>query len=73
MVVRTFPRMMAQASREAELSPGDLIGSGPVGTGCIRELSPEATGGWLKAGNIVELEIERVGKLRTRVAERPAL
>jgi len=67
----TFPKMIAQASRDADLFPGDLIGSGTVGTGCILELGPENTGGWLKAGDLVELEIERIGTLRTKIAVRP--
>ncbi|MEY2538200.1 MAG: hypothetical protein QOG67_1940 [Verrucomicrobiota bacterium] len=66
----TFPKMIAHASRDADLFPGDLIGSGTVGTGCILELSPEHTGGWLKPGDTVELEIERIGILRTKIAQR---
>ena len=66
----TFPRMIAHASRDADLFPGDLIGSGTVGMGCILELTPEATNGWLKPGDVVELEIERLGKLRNRIAAR---
>src|SRR5713101_3167267 len=68
----SFPKMIAQASRDADLFPGDLIGSGTVGSGCILELGPENTGGWLKPGDTVELEIERLGVLRTRIAERSA-
>lgn len=67
-----WPKLIAQASRDAELFPGDLIGSGTVGTGCILELGPENTGGWLKPGDVVELEIERLGVLRTPIVERPA-
>ena len=67
----TFPRMIAHASRDADLFPGDLIGSGTVGTGCILELTPEATNGWLKPGDAIELEIERLGKLRNKVVARP--
>jgi fumarylacetoacetate (FAA) hydrolase len=67
----TFPRMIAQASRDADLFPGDLLGSGTVGWGCILELGPENTGGWLKAGDVVELEIERIGRLRTKIAAQP--
>jgi fumarylacetoacetate (FAA) hydrolase len=67
----TFPRMIAHAARDAELFPGDLISSGTVGAGCILELTPEATNGWLKPGDVVELEIERLGKLRTKIAARP--
>ncbi len=67
-----WPQVIAQASRDAELFVGDLIGSGTVGSGCILELGPETTGGWLKPGDVVELEIERLGVLRNVVVARPA-
>ncbi len=67
----TWPQILAHASRDTELRPGDVIGSGTVGTGCILELTPEAVGGWLKPGNVVELTIERLGTLRNPVVERP--
>jgi len=66
----TIPQMIAHASRDVELFPGDLIGTGPVGNGCILELGPENTGGWLKPGDVVELTIERIGVLRTRIVAR---
>lgn len=66
----TIPRMIAHASRDVELFPGDLIGTGPVDNGCILTLGPENTGGWLEPGDVVELEIERIGLLRTRIAAR---
>jgi fumarylacetoacetate (FAA) hydrolase len=65
----TWPQILAHASRDTELRPGDVIGSGTVGTGCILELTPEAVGGWLKPGDVVELTIERIGTLRNRVAQ----
>jgi fumarylacetoacetate (FAA) hydrolase len=68
----TFPRMIAHASRDADLFQGDIIGSGTVGFGCILELGAEHIGGWLKAGDVIELEIERLGILHTRVVPRPA-
>jgi 2-keto-4-pentenoate hydratase/2-oxohepta-3-ene-1,7-dioic acid hydratase in catechol pathway len=67
----SIPEMIAHASRDTELFAGDLIGTGTVGTGCILELGPENTGGWLKPGDVVELEIERIGVLRTRIVPRP--
>jgi fumarylacetoacetate (FAA) hydrolase len=67
----TWPQVLAHASRDADLRPGDVIGSGTVGTGCILELTPEAVGGWLKPGDVVELTIERIGTLRNPVVERP--
>lgn len=64
----TWPQLIAHASRDVWLRPGDVLGSGTVGTGCILELTPEAVGGWLKSGDVVELTIERLGTLRNRVA-----
>jgi fumarylacetoacetate (FAA) hydrolase len=66
----TWPQILAHASRDTELRPGDVLGSGTVGTGCILELTPEAVGGWLKPGDVVELTIERLGTLRNTVVER---
>jgi fumarylacetoacetate (FAA) hydrolase len=68
----TWPQILAHASRDTELQPGDVIGSGTVGTGCILELTPEAVGGWLKPGDVVELTIECLGVLRNAVVERPS-
>lgn len=67
----TWPQILAHASRDATLMPGDVIGSGTVGTGCILELTPEVAGGWLKPGDAVELTIEGIGTLRNLVVERP--
>jgi len=63
----TWPQLLAHASRDVWLRPGDVLGSGTVGSGCILELTPEAVGGWLKPGDVVELTIERLGTLRNRV------
>jgi fumarylacetoacetate (FAA) hydrolase len=67
----SWPQLLAHASRDVTLKKGDVIGSGTVGTGCILELTPEATGGWLKPGDLVELSIERLGTLRNRVVAHP--
>ncbi len=67
----TWPQLLAHASRDTELRPGDVLGSGTVGTGCILELTPDAVGGWLKPGDAVELTVERLGTLRNRVVARP--
>ena len=68
----SIPQLIAHASRDVDLHPGDLLATGTVGTGCILELGPENTSGWLKPGDIVELEIERLGVLRTRIVAHPA-
>jgi fumarylacetoacetate (FAA) hydrolase len=69
----TWPQLIAHASRDVWLKPGDVLGSGTVGTGCILELTPEAAGGWLKPGDVVELRIEGLGKLRNCVIPRTDL
>jgi len=68
----TWPQLLAHASRDTQLRPGDVIGSGTVGTGCILELTPEAVGGWLKAGDVVELWVEGLGVLRNPVVSAQA-
>jgi len=63
----SFPTMIERASMNVDLRPGDYIGSGTVGTGCILELRPESTGGWLKKGDAVRLEIEHIGVLENTI------
>ena len=60
-----WERLLEQAARNTRLSPGDVIGSGTVGTGCILELGD---GRWLRPGDVVELEVEGIGVLRNTVA-----
>src|SRR5712691_8757440 len=55
------------AARNTRLLPGDILGSGTVGTGCILELGD---GRWLEEGDVVELEIEGIGVLRNTVGPR---
>jgi fumarylacetoacetate (FAA) hydrolase len=62
----TFAELIARASKNAAVQPGDLIGSGTVGTGCIVEF-PEGTYPWLQPGDVVRLEVERLGVLENRV------
>lgn len=67
-----WPRILAHASADATLYPGDIIGSGTCASGSIIEL--RFTGGrdkygWLKPGDEVELEAPRLGRLRNRLVE----
>ena len=62
----TFAELIAHASRNTVLQAGDLLGSGTVGTGCITEF-PEGTYPWLVPGDVVRLEIERLGVLENRI------
>ena len=62
----SFGEIVARASESVMLYPGDVIGSGTVGTGCLLELT-KFQGPWLNRGDVVELEIERIGVLRNTV------
>jgi 2-keto-4-pentenoate hydratase/2-oxohepta-3-ene-1,7-dioic acid hydratase in catechol pathway len=66
----SFGEMIAWASRGARVEPGDVIGSGTCGTGCIAELSlthGEAAYPWLAPGDEVELAVEHLGAITNRV------
>jgi len=62
----SFGEMIARASAGAELFPGDVVASGTVGTGCLLELTG-GQGPWLQPGDVVELEVERLGVLKNTV------
>ncbi len=62
----TFAQMIARASRDVTLHPGDVLGSGTVGTGCLLELTG-GEGPWLAPGDLVELEVTGLGTLRNRI------
>lgn len=68
----SFAEMVSYASRGTRVVPGDLIGSGTVGTGCILELSrvhgAEAFP-WLVPGNRVVLQVDGLGAIDAEVAE----
>jgi fumarylacetoacetate (FAA) hydrolase len=73
----TFAEIIERASYGVDLYAGDVIGSGTVGTGCFLELNgtakledPNFPEQWLLAGDVVEMEIDGLGKLsNTIVAE----
>jgi fumarylacetoacetate (FAA) hydrolase len=61
----TWEQLVGHAARNTRLVPGDVLGSGTVGTGCILE---HGDGRWLQSGDVVELEVEGIGVLRNTVA-----
>jgi 2-keto-4-pentenoate hydratase/2-oxohepta-3-ene-1,7-dioic acid hydratase in catechol pathway len=70
----SFGELIAYASRSAELVPGDVIGSGTCGSGCILELSllhGSEEYPWLAEGDNVVLEVEGLGRLENRVTVGP--
>ncbi|MBM7631056.1 fumarylacetoacetate hydrolase family protein [Geomicrobium sediminis] len=62
----SFEQMIERASDGVELHPGEIIGSGTVGTGCILELGTDVQP-WLEPGDIVELHIEGIGTLKNQI------
>ncbi len=70
----TFAEIIERCAYGADILPGDVIGSGTVGTGCLLELNgthklndPAYEPVWLKEGDIIEMEIEGLGKIKNKV------
>jgi 2-keto-4-pentenoate hydratase/2-oxohepta-3-ene-1,7-dioic acid hydratase in catechol pathway len=67
----SFADIVSYVSRGTRLVPGDVIGSGTVGWGCLLEYDISDPGrfpGWLTPGDRVELEIELIGRLEHTIA-----
>ena len=54
-----------------QLRPGDLLGSGTVGGGCLLEIREGTIGRYLEPDDEVVLRIERLGELRSPIIARP--
>lgn len=67
----SFGEMIDRASADVRLRPGDLLGSGTVGTGCLLEVRDERLKRYLEPGDTVTLTIERLGELTAPVVQRP--
>ena len=67
----SFGEMLARASADVHLRPGELIGSGTVGTGCLLEVKDEVLKRYLLPGDTVTLAIERLGTLTSPIVDRP--
>ena len=70
----TFGDLIAYASRGTVVRPGDLIGSGTCGGGCLAETlrtHPDTSPGWLKVGDVVRMEVEQLGVIENRVVPGP--
>ena len=70
----TFAEIIERASYGTDLYPGDIIGSGTVGTGCFLELNgtgklndPNYKEQWLKEGDLVEMAIDKLGWLSNTI------
>jgi fumarylacetoacetate (FAA) hydrolase len=70
----TFAELIERASYGVDLYPGDVIGSGTVGTGCFLELNgtgklndPGYPEQWLRENDVVELEVDGLGILANTI------
>ena len=70
----TFEQIIERVSYGATIYPGDIIGSGTVGTGCLLELN--GTGKikdsnynevWLKEGDVVKMKIDKLGEISNKI------
>jgi fumarylacetoacetate (FAA) hydrolase len=68
----SFGQMLARACADVHVRPGELLGSGTVGSGCLLEVKDATLGRYLEPGDEVVLAIERLGELRTPITARPA-
>jgi fumarylacetoacetate (FAA) hydrolase len=78
----TFAEIIERASYGVDIFPGDVIGSGTVGTGCYLELNGTAalkakekgesfSTVWLRVGDRIELDIEKLGTLTHTISKAP--
>jgi fumarylacetoacetate (FAA) hydrolase len=67
----SFGDMLARASADVRLRPGDLIGSGTVGSGCLLEVREATIGRYLEPGDVVTLRVERLGSLANPIVRHP--
>lgn len=73
----TFAEIIERCAYGVDLFPGDIIGSGTVGTGCFLELNGTAKrlnpenfqAQWLQPNDLVEMEISGLGKLSNRIVK----
>ncbi|HAA95961.1 MAG TPA: hypothetical protein DHW65_01545 [Dehalococcoidia bacterium] len=71
----SFEDMIERASMDSRIVPGDVIGSGTVGGGSIREAIRKGyeSARFLEPGDVVEHEVENIGVLRGTIGPKPKL
>ncbi len=71
----SFADLVAYASRGTVVRPGDVLGSGTCGTGCLAEIKRtqgDAAPDWLQPGDVVRIEVEQLGHVENRLVPGPA-
>lgn len=63
----SWPEIVEQAARDTVLRPGDVLGSGTLGKGCLLELGPLEGERWLEPGDVVALDAPGIGTLANPV------
>ena len=63
----SWPQIVEHAARDTELKPGDVLGSGTLGKGCLLELGPLEGERWLEPGDLVALDAPGIGTLANPV------
>lgn len=65
----SWGEIIERAAKDSRIAPGDIIGSGTVGGGSVRESIRKGyeTSRWLEPGDLVELEVDHIGTLRNRL------
>ncbi|MGH2993003.1 MAG: fumarylacetoacetate hydrolase family protein [Solirubrobacterales bacterium] len=69
-----WPEIVAHAARDTRLRPGDVLGSGTLAGGCLRELGPldleDGRGErWIEPGDVVALHAAGLGTLETPIVD----
>jgi fumarylacetoacetate (FAA) hydrolase len=69
----TFAQILQRCAYGARVAPGEVVGSGTVGTGCLLELNGSGVTRdlWLREGDQVVMEIEGLGRLANTVVRGP--
>ena len=70
----TFEQIIERVSYGATIYPGDIIGSGTVGTGCLLELNGSGkikdsnyNEVWLKEGDVIKMKIDKLGEISNKI------
>jgi fumarylacetoacetate (FAA) hydrolase len=65
-IFHSWDAIVERAARNTRLRPGEILGSGTVGTGCLLELADRP---YLRPGDVVELIVEGIGVLRNTIGD----
>jgi fumarylacetoacetate (FAA) hydrolase len=70
----SFEQIIERISYGVKLFPGDIIGSGTVGTGCLLEINGtnklanlNYKEQWLKNGDIISMKIDQLGMIENKI------